>query len=194
MIMSTRPGAAVSYVTASELRLMLQQQKTNFPGHEKVTVIDVRDHDRSEGGHIPGSTWIPSQEFRQQLPKLVDQYRNERRTLVFHCMFSQSRGPTCAKLFANAVTTQEDQRQTSGAEVTQEDAPSSGTSSSVEQQAYAGKVRILRGGFIGWETENPDMVESATGEEGPRNFYVFDEVGGGDDAKQDTKQDTTSFQ
>eukprot|EP00392_Amoebophrya_sp_AT5.2_P012310 g12408.t1 len=141
--------AKLGYVTPSELRLMLEQQKQDFPGHEDVQIIDVRDADRAEGGHIPTSLHVASMSFRKRLPSLVENFKGTKKTLVFHCMYSQSRGPACARLFADAIG---------------EDDPC--------------KVRILRGGFIGWETECPDMVEEKTTcdvEAGPRKFYVFEE-------------------
>lgn len=65
-------------------------------------------------------------------------------------MYSQSRGPACARLFATQGTGQPD-------------------------TLALCSVRILRGGFIGWRDAYPNLVEDDDGVAGPKFFHVFDE-------------------
>ena len=73
---------------------------------------------------------------------------------VFHCMFSQSRGPRCARLFCDRL-----------------------------QDTDNVKVFILEGGFGKWEHDQRDMVETPASAAhhgqgpmvGPKNFYVYGE-------------------
>ena len=83
-----------TYVTPAQLMSLLISASP-------PTVIDVREDDRV-GGHITNSIHLPAPNLIMSpakfIPKLC-QYE----TLVFHCMFSQVRGPTCAAKFSNAV-------------------------------------------------------------------------------------------
>lgn len=69
----------------------------------KVAVIDVRDSDHI-GGHIKGSSWIPTSELDARIPELVRLHRDKDK-VVFHCMLSQQRGPSSALKFARALQT-----------------------------------------------------------------------------------------
>ncbi|KAM4058957.1 rhodanese-like domain-containing protein [Hirsutella rhossiliensis] len=57
-------------------------------------VVDVRDDDYI-GGHIKGSTNVPSQQLDAILPTLVRKLK-DKQTVVFHCALSQQRGPSAA--------------------------------------------------------------------------------------------------
>lgn len=63
-----------------------------------VAVVDVRDDDRANG-HIAGSTRAPSETFTDCLSDYVERFKEMTR-VVFHCMYSQARGPKCARRFA----------------------------------------------------------------------------------------------
>lgn len=67
---------------------------------ESVRVIDVRDTDFDVGGHIIGAVNIASNRFDEdeevdQIIEILYEYDK----LVFHCMYSQQRGPRCAQKF-----------------------------------------------------------------------------------------------
>ncbi len=65
--------------------------------NEKIIVVDVRDDD-FVGGHIVGARNIPSDNFSDE--DRVDSFLNDTQAysrVIFHCMFSQVRGPKCAK-------------------------------------------------------------------------------------------------
>ncbi|TWU77314.1 hypothetical protein ED733_004977 [Metarhizium rileyi] len=57
-------------------------------------IIDVRDDDHI-GGHIRGSTHIPSGQLDAMMPTLVRKLQ-DKKTVIFHCALSQQRGPSAA--------------------------------------------------------------------------------------------------
>ncbi|KAG9252663.1 Rhodanese-like domain-containing protein [Emericellopsis atlantica] len=57
-------------------------------------VVDVRDDDYL-GGHIKSSLNIPSHTLDAAMPTLVRRLA-DKKTVVFHCMLSQQRGPSAA--------------------------------------------------------------------------------------------------
>ena len=59
-----------------------------------VAVIDVRDSDHV-GGHINGSTHVPSSSLDYRTPELVRKMA-DKQIVVFHCALSQQRGPSAA--------------------------------------------------------------------------------------------------
>lgn len=67
---------------------------------EPVTVVDVRDSDRA-GGHVKGSLHIPAADFTENAKRYAEEFKG--RKVVFHCMFSQVRGPTCAGALTRAA-------------------------------------------------------------------------------------------
>merc|ERR1719464_884284 len=85
-----------------------------------VLVIDVRGDDY-EGGHIPGCRNIPCGQFKPKVDALVKEMIKTKKLVVFHCMYSMTRGPLCARLFASKVGKDEDL-----------------------------EIRILENGFRGW--------------------------------------------
>ncbi|KAH7382554.1 hypothetical protein DE146DRAFT_748774 [Phaeosphaeria sp. MPI-PUGE-AT-0046c] len=67
-------------------------EPAGLPPH--IAVIDVRDSDHI-GGHIRGSTWVPSNELDYKLPEVLRTMR-DKEVVVFHCALSQQRGPSAA--------------------------------------------------------------------------------------------------
>ncbi|GLD94912.1 hypothetical protein PINS_up003537 [Pythium insidiosum] len=86
------------YIAASELATALRRTADARP-----VVIDVRDED-FVGGHIRGAVNVPEWQFRDDdfVDQLVEKYRHAPQ-IVFHCMFSQVRGPRCANRFLQRV-------------------------------------------------------------------------------------------
>eukprot|EP00929_Paragymnodinium_shiwhaense_P008875 TRINITY_DN112855_c0_g1_i1.p1 TRINITY_DN112855_c0_g1~~TRINITY_DN112855_c0_g1_i1.p1 ORF type:complete len:151 (-),score=30.42 TRINITY_DN112855_c0_g1_i1:343-795(-) len=140
------PGQAPTYVS--------QQQLAENLDSEDIQIIDVRDDD-FDGGHIPGCRNIPSAVFQQHMGYLAQEFAESGKVLIFHCMFSQSRGPTCARRFSRYLDENYPQRSC--------------------------KVAILEGGFGAWEEtfeRHPDAkkyIEDKPEErqEGPKMFYVM---------------------
>jgi len=125
-------------ITAEELSELLPKEEKEDKKSEKKdgfkiasrTIIDVRSSDR-EGGHIPGSLNIPSDEFEEKISSLVNAVQSFQEGqkkpshLIFHCMYSRERGPSCALTFVAAF-----------------------------KEAYSDAtpptVSVLKGGFNGW--------------------------------------------
>eukprot|EP00445_Apocalathium_hangoei_P000007 CAMPEP_0203839780 /NCGR_PEP_ID=MMETSP0359-20131031/378_1 /ASSEMBLY_ACC=CAM_ASM_000338 /TAXON_ID=268821 /ORGANISM="Scrippsiella Hangoei, Strain SHTV-5" /LENGTH=196 /DNA_ID=CAMNT_0050753873 /DNA_START=57 /DNA_END=647 /DNA_ORIENTATION=- len=83
--------------------------------------------------------------------------------IVFHCMYSQSRGPSCARIFHRELS------ELLAGEL--EATPELGAAAPRRVN-----VSVLSNGFLGWQDAMPDLVEGRdTGgrEVGPRAFYTF---------------------
>lgn len=65
-----------------------------------VAIIDVRDSDHV-GGHIKGSTWVPSNTIDFRMPEIL-RILKDKDQVVFHCALSQQRGPSAALRYARA--------------------------------------------------------------------------------------------
>ncbi|KAL4125090.1 hypothetical protein PRIC2_008679 [Phytophthora ramorum] len=70
---------------------------------KRPLIIDVRDSDYA-GGHIHTAVNIPEENFMDDddVDALVDKYKDQD-AIVFHCMMSQVRGPSCAKRFKSRM-------------------------------------------------------------------------------------------
>ncbi|RDA93936.1 hypothetical protein CP533_5012 [Ophiocordyceps camponoti-saundersi (nom. inval.)] len=84
--------ATLRRMTAKTLsEKMLQEREAPEPSY---AVVDVRDDDYI-GGHIRGSTNVPSRQLDAMMPTLVRKLQHKQ-TVVFHCALSQQRGPSAA--------------------------------------------------------------------------------------------------
>jgi len=119
---------------ASLLKTQLQGPmcaQTDASPYPRVQVVDVRDDDFRQGGHITGAINIPSSRWGE--PDIQESlYQNLTRELraevvVFHCMKSQVRGPSAAKNFFRWLMFKKD--------------------------AAPLEVCVLAGGFEGWHRE-----------------------------------------
>lgn len=84
----------VPRITVDTMKDILNGKYKRF--FNKVHVIDCRFPYEYDGGHLPGAININSP------LKLFDKFfekPNEREVIIFHCEFSQSRGPKIAELF-----------------------------------------------------------------------------------------------
>ena len=95
-----------------------------------LAIIDVRDSDHI-GGHIKGSTWVPSGSLDYKLPELLRTLQ-EKETVVFHCALSQQRGPGAALRYLR----ERDAKSGKGRD---------GQPDTVQ------KVFVLEGGFTKWQ-------------------------------------------
>lgn len=68
-------------------------------------IVDVRDNHEFVAGHITGAFHLPSSQWVE--PTIVEDFLTENLprydTFVFHCQKSQSRGPNCARMCAQAL-------------------------------------------------------------------------------------------
>eukprot|EP00746_Dinoflagellata_sp_MGD_P022683 gnl/MRDRNA2_/MRDRNA2_15308_c0_seq1.p1 gnl/MRDRNA2_/MRDRNA2_15308_c0~~gnl/MRDRNA2_/MRDRNA2_15308_c0_seq1.p1 ORF type:complete len:166 (+),score=29.58 gnl/MRDRNA2_/MRDRNA2_15308_c0_seq1:200-697(+) len=111
-------------------------------------VVDVRGRDHI-GGHIPGSLHMPStsivckQAWCQELARVVVEFHQMARVdaciVVFHCMYSEIRGPERAELFQTFLRSQD------------------------LEEFQEIQVMLLDGGFHSWLNmyymSNPEMIE-----------------------------------
>lgn len=86
----------LSYITSATLRTWLDIDPAG------VAIVDVRDSDFI-GGHIVNAINIPADKFELSLANLEEKIASKPK-VVFHCMLSQQRGPTCAASYARALT------------------------------------------------------------------------------------------
>ncbi|GAA6039709.1 hypothetical protein JCM8097_001364 [Rhodosporidiobolus ruineniae] len=120
--MSSRADSKQQYMSADEVAKLVTGPKQDNP---EYLIIDVRSSD-FEGGNLPGAVNITTGEFRDEgkLSRVIDRYIRPNpnlRTLIVHCMRSQTRGPYAAHLLAQHPDLPKDI-----------------------------KVVILEGGFQGW--------------------------------------------
>lgn len=90
-------AADLKQITPVELASLLRDPTTA----SQTAVIDVRDSDHL-GGHIRGSSWVPTSELEARIPELIRLHRDKHQ-VVFHCMLSQQRGPSSALKFTRAL-------------------------------------------------------------------------------------------
>ena len=88
MSMYTLPS--LSRISREQLSSILLKNDTA----PSVAIIDVRDADHV-GGHIAGSTHVPSSSLDYRMPELIRKLA-EKDIVVFHCALSQQRGPSAA--------------------------------------------------------------------------------------------------
>ena len=86
----------LKYVDAAELAEILKSDG------ESVAILDVRDEAEFSGGHIKGAFNHPSvnwsdAEFVESVAEKVT-FDGHPKKIVMHCVHSQKRGPTCARI------------------------------------------------------------------------------------------------
>ncbi|PAN52037.1 hypothetical protein GQ55_9G647900 [Panicum hallii var. hallii] len=107
----------VSYVSAAQLVSMSRDPR--------VSIVDVRDEERTYDGHIAGSHHYASDSFAERMPELA-QATGAKETLVFHCALSKVRGPSCAQMFHDYL-------------------------SEAKEDSGIKNIMVLERGFNGWE-------------------------------------------
>jgi rhodanese-related sulfurtransferase len=93
---------SISYIEASALADAIRTGSSSG-----VVVVDVRDDD-FEGGNIVGANNAPTECWAERafVDELITSMAlDSTKTIVFHCMKSQVRGPTCARMFAEKLST-----------------------------------------------------------------------------------------
>ena len=121
------------------LREELVQALKNNP--DSVAVVDVRGDDHV-GGHIKGSTNVPSHTLDWRMPELVRTLK-DKEVVVFHCAYSQVRGP---KAFREYRELRRAARDKAG-----------------EPEADPQRACVLQGGFHSWQAKfghDKDLTEA----------------------------------
>lgn len=86
-----------TYVSPEDVAAAVREKR------EKYVVIDCRDDDFNDDGHVKGAVNVPSNEFAERLPWIIKAYGEQGSTVVFHCALSQVRGPSAARAFAASL-------------------------------------------------------------------------------------------
>lgn len=83
------------YISQSDLAALLDSAGA------ATAVVDCRDNDRREGGWVNNSIHFPSRSATPEaFAALFDSLKSKNiENVVFHCMFSQARGPGSANAF-----------------------------------------------------------------------------------------------
>jgi len=89
----------MKYITREDLAEIIKNDR-NKPGTDYL-VVDVRDDD-FVGGNIKGAKNVPSENFTKGLSELVKETRDIPK-VVFHCTYSQIRGPKAARGYEEAL-------------------------------------------------------------------------------------------
>jgi rhodanese-related sulfurtransferase len=135
---------APSYITVASIptidRESLAELILSNPNSSDLAIVDVRDSDYI-GGHIAGSNHVASSSLDYTLPELVKNLA-DKKTVVFHCMLSQQRGPLAALRYMR--------RRESQGLLTKGKGDAVGDASADNSQS-AQKVYILSGGFALWQ-------------------------------------------
>ena len=135
------PPRTMSFISLADLQYMSREtlaQKITSSADETLpantTVIDVRDSDHI-GGHIRGSTWVPSSSLDYKVPSLVRELR-DKEVVVFHCALSQQRGPSAALRYLRERERLD---------------PGRGEGVEKSGEGKAQRVYVLKGGFTEWQ-------------------------------------------
>jgi rhodanese-related sulfurtransferase len=129
----------LSYVSRESLAAQIRSTQTltetpaNTPGlPHTLAVIDVRDSDHV-GGHIRGSTWVPSSQLDVKMPELIRTMK-DKDVVVFHCALSQQRGPSAALRYIREKGRLEGEGKVGS-----------------KEEGQGQKVVVLKGGFTEWQ-------------------------------------------
>lgn len=145
----------LSYISREELAEQLKASPSAPSLPSNLAIVDVRDSDHI-GGHIRGSTWVPSNELDYKTPELVRTLK-DKDVVVFHCALSQQRGPSAALRYLRERERLEPGSKTvaKDGEVVKEDREEG----KKEEGGKAQKVLVLRGGFTQWQEKyGPDKA------------------------------------
>jgi rhodanese-related sulfurtransferase len=136
--------ANLTYITREDLSKQLLESDTAPALPPNLAIIDVRDSDHI-GGHIRGSTWVPSSELDYKTPELVRTLK-DKEVVVFHCVLSQQRGPSAALRYLREKRRLDSESKTESKGEVEEAAEGEKM-----QEDKGQKVLVLRGGFSEWQ-------------------------------------------
>ena len=136
--------ATLCRMTREQLSDLLLSQNAS-----KIAVVDVRDDDHV-GGHIHGSTHVPSSSLDHRIPETV-RVLADKEVVVFHCALSQQRGPSAALRYVrereNKIKRGELAMPNKASEENDGDKATLQASPIAKDQ----EVYVLDKGFVGWQ-------------------------------------------
>ncbi|KAI9821187.1 MAG: hypothetical protein M1827_003921 [Pycnora praestabilis] len=161
--------ATLNRISRERLSSLLLNQQKSSPSQSPIAIIDVRDDDHV-GGHIAGSTHVPSSTLDYRTAELVRTLK-PKSIVVFHCALSQQRGPSAALRYqrerkrllgddagASKAAKEEPKIAREGMVMGEEGMNFEKVSGSVEKGEVTeeGKVQgqevyVLDGGFVKWQ-------------------------------------------
>ena len=148
----------LTFITREDLASQMLDSADNSPKlPSNMAVVDVRDNDHI-GGHIRGSTWVPSSELDYKTPELVRNLK-DKEVVVFHCALSQQRGPSAALRYLREKKRLEPETKVvkEGGEEVKEGDETENTEVQAKD-AKEQKVVVLSGGFTKWQEKyGPDV-------------------------------------
>jgi Cdc25 family phosphatase len=141
--MSTISLADLQFIDRETLAKKFQDTQA-LPSN--TAVVDVRDSDHI-GGHIRGSTWIPSSQLDYRTPELVRTLK-DKEVVVFHCALSQQRGPSAALRYLR----EKERLDPTSILESKGEVKEEGVGKSEEgEKKGTQRVYVLRGGFTEWQ-------------------------------------------
>jgi rhodanese-related sulfurtransferase len=149
--MSSLTLADLQYVTRESLASSFKASGSALPPN--TAIVDVRDSDHI-GGHIKGSTWLPSSQLDYRVPELIRTLK-DKEVVVFHCALSQQRGPSAALRYLRererlAPTSESESKgkvEETGEGVEKEEEGKE----KEKEEGRSQKVYVLQGGFTMWQ-------------------------------------------
>jgi rhodanese-related sulfurtransferase len=155
--MSSISLADLEYVSRESLASDFRSQSTpSLPPN--TAIIDVRDSDHI-GGHIQGSTWIPSSQLDYKTPELIRTLK-DKEVVIFHCALSQQRGPSAALRYLREKERLDPESQTTSKNDIVEEREGvrkevgkkeNGEEGEGAKEGKKQKVYVLAGGFTMWQ-------------------------------------------
>jgi rhodanese-related sulfurtransferase len=146
----------LEYISRESLASDFRSSGSTLPAN--TAVVDVRDSDHV-GGHIKGSTWVPSSQLDYKTPELV-RTLHDKEVVIFHCALSQQRGPSAALRYLREKERLDGETNLeSKGDVVEERSgvQKEGEADGADNKAPSGtqvkkqKVYVLAGGFTMWQ-------------------------------------------
>jgi len=152
--------STMSMETIATLRRMSREQLSELilSDASKVAVVDVRDDDHV-GGHIHGSTHVPSSTLDYRIPEIV-RVLADRQIVVFHCALSQQRGPTAALRYMRERENKVKKGELGSTSERPELGVKDGDVQKVLSNGKDQEIYVLDKGFVGWQ-EKYDLALSS---------------------------------
>ncbi|KAF2877485.1 Rhodanese-like domain-containing protein [Massariosphaeria phaeospora] len=140
--------ANLERISREDLSQQLLNSDTAPALPSNIAIIDVRDNDHI-GGHIRGSTWVPSAELDYKTPELVRTLK-DKEVVVFHCALSQQRGPSAALRYLREKNRLDPENKTESKGEVKEGEEGGKGANDTEGKGKQ-KVLVLDGGFTQWQ-------------------------------------------
>ncbi|KAH9868887.1 hypothetical protein J1614_007962 [Plenodomus biglobosus] len=151
--MSSLNLTSLQYIDRESLASAIQNSPSQTLPAD-TAIIDVRDSDHI-GGHIKGSTWVPSSQLDYKTPELIRTLK-DKEVVVFHCALSQQRGPSAALRYLRERERLAGVSAEAGTGEKEGDNADAKEGEGKEEVGKEGtkkeqKVYVLKGGFTEWQ-------------------------------------------